>query len=90
MIAILVPLETALDEVRYATRQPELTRSDLLKILERHSVSVFSNTDQFVKAKETSRNAEIVRQTKQNAKAKHSRFAEVTNSQSALPQSPIV
>jgi hypothetical protein len=74
IIGLLVPVETALREVRYATSQPDLTRADFVNLLERNKVSVFSNIDQFVKAKEASRNEEIISQLKKNAHASHSPF----------------
>lgn len=75
IIGLLVPVETALAEVRAVTHQSDLTRTDLLRLLKVHNVSVFSNIDQFAKEKELSRNAGIVRQTRKNARAGHSIYA---------------
>jgi len=51
IIALLVPIDTALEEVRAGTEN-ELTKAAFLNLLSRANIEVFANIDQFVKAKQ--------------------------------------
>lgn len=50
IIALLVPINSALDEARSV--DPDLTRTQLLKILKEKNIYVFNSIDDFVKLKE--------------------------------------
>jgi hypothetical protein len=51
VIGLLVPVDTALEEARYGLRL-DVTRHDFIKLLEKDGISMFTNIEQFVKAKE--------------------------------------